>query len=190
MLNFGNAKSLCIFCLTRQNKIHGFVCADQDWIGLKIFKKFADQDWIGFIFCGSGLDLDWKILQSAQSSKPIPVWFPLNKVKQTTSDVYSANTNSPTAKKPLRSCWRQRGTDPRNPKSSPYTPLPQKRIYWQQSRGDHEAGVLEQTLTESAIFAGAGFGVGILNKNRIRSTSSAFSVFTRAFHKIRSSLKG
>jgi len=22
--------------------------ADQDWIGLMIFKNFADQDWIGF----------------------------------------------------------------------------------------------------------------------------------------------
>jgi len=38
----------------RQNKIHGCTWADQDWIGLMIFKNFADQDWIGFNFCGSG----------------------------------------------------------------------------------------------------------------------------------------
>jgi len=30
--------------------------ADQDWIGLMIFKNFGDQDWIGFNFFGSGLD--------------------------------------------------------------------------------------------------------------------------------------
>ena len=54
--------TLCLFCLTRlfclmrQNKIHGCVWADQDWIGLMIFKNFEDQDWIGFNFCGSGLD--------------------------------------------------------------------------------------------------------------------------------------
>jgi len=51
MLNFGNAKKLCLFCL----KIHGLTLADQDWIGLVIFKNmrirtgsdsnFADQDW-------------------------------------------------------------------------------------------------------------------------------------------------
>jgi len=40
-------------------KIHYFTWADQDWIGLMIFKNFADQDWIGFNFIGSGLDLDW-----------------------------------------------------------------------------------------------------------------------------------
>jgi len=39
--------------------------ADQDWIGLMIFKNFADLDWIGFNFFGSGLDSDWKICQSA-----------------------------------------------------------------------------------------------------------------------------
>ena len=39
--------------------------ADQDWIGLMIFKNFADQDWIGFNFIRSGLDLDWKISHSA-----------------------------------------------------------------------------------------------------------------------------
>jgi len=39
--------------------------ADQDWIGLAIFKNFADQDWIGFNFIGSGLDADWTISQSA-----------------------------------------------------------------------------------------------------------------------------
>jgi len=38
--------------------MHGFIWADQDWIGLMIFKTFADQDWIGFNFCGSGLDSD------------------------------------------------------------------------------------------------------------------------------------
>jgi len=26
----------------RQNKIHGFTWADQDWIGLMIFENFAD----------------------------------------------------------------------------------------------------------------------------------------------------
>jgi len=30
--------------------MHGFTLADQDWIGLMIFKYFADQDWIGFNF--------------------------------------------------------------------------------------------------------------------------------------------
>jgi len=39
--------------------------ADQDWIGLMIFKNFADQNWIGFNFIGSELDSDWKISQSA-----------------------------------------------------------------------------------------------------------------------------
>ena len=39
--------------------------ADQDWIGLMIFKNFVDHDWIGFNFIGSGLDSDWKISQSA-----------------------------------------------------------------------------------------------------------------------------
>jgi len=39
--------------------------ADQDWIGLMIFKNFAEQDWIGFSFIRSGLDSDWKISQSA-----------------------------------------------------------------------------------------------------------------------------
>jgi len=29
-----------------------------------IFKNFADQDWIGLNFFRSGLDSDWKILQS------------------------------------------------------------------------------------------------------------------------------
>jgi len=32
--------------------------ADQDWIGLMIFKNSADQDWIGFNFIGSGLVSD------------------------------------------------------------------------------------------------------------------------------------
>jgi len=53
LLNFGNAKRLCLFypmrlcllcltrlfCLMRQNKIHGFMWAGQDWIGLMIFKN-------------------------------------------------------------------------------------------------------------------------------------------------------
>jgi len=42
----------------RQNKIHDFSWADQDWIRLMIFKNFAEQDWIGFNFIGSGQDLD------------------------------------------------------------------------------------------------------------------------------------
>jgi len=88
--NFRNAKRLCLFCLMRQKrcwnyfsfpfslrqnssssyfvswgKIHDFTLADQDWIGLMIFKNFADQDWIGFSFCGSRLGSDWKICQSA-----------------------------------------------------------------------------------------------------------------------------
>jgi len=29
----------------RQNKIHDFTLADQDWIGRMSFKNFADQDW-------------------------------------------------------------------------------------------------------------------------------------------------
>jgi len=46
-LNFGDAKRLCLFCLTRlfclmrQNKMYGFVWADQDWIGLMVLKNFA-----------------------------------------------------------------------------------------------------------------------------------------------------
>jgi len=40
-------------------EIYDFTLADQDWIGLTIFKNFADQDWIGFNFSGSGLDSDW-----------------------------------------------------------------------------------------------------------------------------------
>jgi len=39
--------------------------ADQDWIGLTIFKNFSDRDWIGFNFIGTGLDSDWKTSQSA-----------------------------------------------------------------------------------------------------------------------------
>jgi len=33
-----------------------FTWADQDWIGLMIFKNFADQDWIGFNSIESRLD--------------------------------------------------------------------------------------------------------------------------------------
>jgi len=58
MLIFGNAEKLCPFCLMKQNKIHGFTWADQDWIGPMILKHFADQDLIGFNFCGSGLHSD------------------------------------------------------------------------------------------------------------------------------------
>ena len=52
--------------------------ADQDWIGLMIFKNFADQDWIGFNFIGSGVDSDWKVSQSAQLCKysaPSPLMY-------------------------------------------------------------------------------------------------------------------
>jgi len=45
----------------RQNKTHDFTWADQDWIGLMIFKNFENQDWIGFKFFGTGLDSDRKI---------------------------------------------------------------------------------------------------------------------------------
>jgi len=38
--------------------MHDFTLADQDWIGLVIFKNVANQDWIGFNFIGSGLDSD------------------------------------------------------------------------------------------------------------------------------------
>jgi len=48
----------------RQN-ICFHILADQDWIGLMIFKNFAEQDWIGFNFFGSGLDSDRKFCQSA-----------------------------------------------------------------------------------------------------------------------------
>ena len=53
------------FALWDKMKIPAFTLADQDWMGLMIFKNFADQDWIGFNFVGSGLDSDWKISQSA-----------------------------------------------------------------------------------------------------------------------------
>ena len=42
----------------KQNKIHNFTWADQEWIGLMTFKNFVEQDWIGFSFVGSGLDSD------------------------------------------------------------------------------------------------------------------------------------
>ena len=38
--------------------MHDFTLADQDWIGLVIFKNFADQVWIRLNFIGSRLDLD------------------------------------------------------------------------------------------------------------------------------------
>ena len=85
----GNAKRLCLLCLMRKNKIHGFTWADQDWIRLMIFKNFADldwigpmvfknfadQDWIGFNFCGSGLDSDWKISESAHLWYSLIAWW-------------------------------------------------------------------------------------------------------------------
>jgi len=57
--------------------MHDFTLADQDWIGLMIFKNFVDQEWIGFNFIGSGLDSDGIILQSAhlcytQNLNPTP----------------------------------------------------------------------------------------------------------------------
>jgi len=42
----------------RQNKKHIFTIADQDLIGLIIFKYFADEGWIGFNYYGSGLNSD------------------------------------------------------------------------------------------------------------------------------------
>jgi len=100
LLIFVNAKRLCLFCLMRQKhcwnyfafnqsylvkgkiapvtfasrgkiKIHGFTLADQDWIGLVIFKNFADQDWIRFNFIRSRLDSDWKISQSTHLCQDI-----------------------------------------------------------------------------------------------------------------------
>jgi len=38
--------------------MHDFAWADQEWIGLVIFKNFGDQDWIRFNLIGSGLDSD------------------------------------------------------------------------------------------------------------------------------------
>jgi len=58
-------KSSSSFFASWGKKTHDFTLADQDWIGLMIFKNFVDQDWIGFNFIGSGLDSDWKISQSA-----------------------------------------------------------------------------------------------------------------------------
>jgi len=84
MLNFGNPKMLCLFCLMRQPGLDGRTrtWADQDWIGPMVFKNlrirtgsdsiFADQDWTraeqfhspfmsaGYLqfFFGSGFDLD------------------------------------------------------------------------------------------------------------------------------------
>jgi len=48
------------FALWGKIKIQYFTWAQQDWIGLMIFKNFADQNWIAFNFIGSGLDSDWK----------------------------------------------------------------------------------------------------------------------------------
>jgi len=47
-----------VFLPHEAKKTHDFTLADQDWIGLMIFKNFVDQDWIGFNFIGSGLDSD------------------------------------------------------------------------------------------------------------------------------------
>jgi len=41
----------------RQNNIPDFTWADQDWIGLMIFKNFAGQDWIQFLRIRIGLGL-------------------------------------------------------------------------------------------------------------------------------------
>jgi len=38
--------------------MNDFTLADQDWIGMMIFKNFVDQDWIGLNFIGAGLDSD------------------------------------------------------------------------------------------------------------------------------------
>jgi len=64
LLNFGNAKRLCLFCFMRQMKTHGFTWADPDWIKLMVFKTFADQEWIGLNFFETGLDSDRKLSQS------------------------------------------------------------------------------------------------------------------------------
>ena len=97
LLNFGNAKKLCLFCLMRQQHYWNYFAFNQSylakgktapvvllpcivrqnkniWIGLMIFKNFADQDWIGFNFIGSGPDSDWKISQSAHLCHLANLW--------------------------------------------------------------------------------------------------------------------
>jgi len=62
--------------------------ADQDWIGLMIFKNFADQDWIGYNFIGSGLDSDWKISQSAHLWSTVGLSVATARVFSTRSGVF------------------------------------------------------------------------------------------------------
>ena len=90
-----------LFCLMRQNKMHGFIWADQDWIGLMIFKTFADQDWIGFNFCGSGLDSDWKFSQSAH------LWYRVEEVLHvgTHEIFYWPHTEETITHKVAYHCW-------------------------------------------------------------------------------------
>ena len=47
--------------------MHDFTLADQDWIGLMIFKNLAEQDWIGFNFLQIRIGLRLKNL-SVRSS--------------------------------------------------------------------------------------------------------------------------
>jgi len=49
----------------RQNKIHGFIWVDQDWIGLLIFKNFADRTGSDSTFVDQDWNSDCKISQSA-----------------------------------------------------------------------------------------------------------------------------
>jgi len=65
MLSFGNAKRLCLFCLMRQNEIHGFTWADQGLDRTDGFQKFcvSGLDRIQFLRIRIGLGV--KISQSA-----------------------------------------------------------------------------------------------------------------------------
>jgi len=77
LLNFRNAKKLCLFCLMRQKHYWNYFAFNQSYLAkAKIapvvllphvisLVVWADQDWIGFNFIGSGLDSDGKISQSA-----------------------------------------------------------------------------------------------------------------------------
>jgi len=47
--------------------------ADQDWIGMMIFKHFADQDWIGFNFIGTELDSNSTNSLSAHLCQSAPI---------------------------------------------------------------------------------------------------------------------
>jgi len=69
-------------------------------IAQKFFKNFADQDWIGFNFCGSGLDSDRKISQSAHPcSAPAPKFMNPNPGP----DPISFKSENPTAVQTLAS---------------------------------------------------------------------------------------